>query len=68
MFLFIKQDFNKNQQRGCLDYFLAAQRDELDEQGRPTLTDEEIRGLLMNFVVGGKIHVTRVDVNFIFNV
>ena len=49
--LFFQQTFNKDQKRGCLDYFIEIQQENLEQDGSPS--DEEICGLLLDFVVAG---------------
>jgi len=43
--------------RGCLDYFIQSSQEEVDENGNPILDDECLMGLLVDFIIGGKMGV-----------
>ena len=52
--IWLQATFDSRDKRGCLDYFLQAQKEELDSEGNILVDDESIRGLVVDFLVGGK--------------
>ncbi|XP_067942312.1 cytochrome P450 2B5-like [Watersipora subatra] len=49
----IKAGHDPNQKRGCVDYFLEVQRQELSKDGTPLISDDHLKGLLLNFITAG---------------
>ena len=49
-----KESFDEDQLRGCLDHFIQAQKDEVDENGNPLIDDGCIQGLMLDFISGGE--------------
>lgn len=51
---FLNQDaFDEENMRGVLDYFIKQQKEELDSDGKPLISDESLLGLVFDFVGGG---------------
>ncbi|XP_067942928.1 cytochrome P450 2C23-like [Watersipora subatra] len=48
-----KKTFDPSDKRGCLDYFIEAQQQDFDKDGKPVLDDEGMKGLLLSFVNAG---------------
>jgi len=48
-----KETYDEENLRGCLDHFIKAQKEELDEYGKHLLDDSCIQGLLLDFIGAG---------------
>lgn len=51
--LYLKANYDENDLRGCVDHFLKAQREEVDENGRPLLDDDCLTGIILDIYGAG---------------
>lgn len=60
----MQKSYDENDLRGCLDFFIKSQKEELDSNGQPLIDDDGLVGLVMNFIAAG-LKMKTISKNFL---